>query len=213
MKTTAVLVLAAGTCGAGFLASWLIFRGDGACKVEVPPAQPARVEPTEPVRARVAESAPELDESDSRLAVAPPESLLEGVSSASSRQAASPRFSDFLSMPESTRIELEAKAKAIREAFPVYTHPAFEAQIAAGRIHPELWDESDDPKTMHDDADLTLCTKDQIHGFFRVVLPRSEYPDLYELHDCLNRLRKQIRELEHGDFTAKREEQNARMRK
>jgi len=115
-------------------------------------------------------------------------------------------------MPESTRDEVQAKAKAISETLPAYTHPAFEAEIAAGHIRPDLWDESDSPKTMHDDADVTFCTSDDAHGFFRVVLPRSEYPDIYQLHDCLSRLRTQIRELEHADFVARRAEQNARLR-
>ncbi len=49
MKTTAALLLAAGTAGAVFVASWLIFRSDGTRKVDLPPTQPALLESSPPV--------------------------------------------------------------------------------------------------------------------------------------------------------------------
>lgn len=211
MRGSIAAVLASGTCAIGFLAGWLVFRSGGACKIDLPPTQPLQ-------RAEapaISDRAPDLEKLDSPPAVAPSESALQSVPRTPSREVATapPAIADLLSMPESTRSALDAKANAIREALPVYTHPAFESEIAAGNIRPDLWDESDTSKTLHEEADVTLCSRDDTHGFFHVVLPRSGYPDIYELHDCLNRLRGRIRELEHGDFMTKRQAENAKLRK
>lgn len=217
MRSTTAVAMASGTCVAGFLAGWLVFHSDGTCKIELPPTSPLERAETPEVSRPIAGRAPDLEKPDSQPAVAPSEPLLESAPSTPSREAAAPRFAELLSMPESTRSELKAKEKSILETLPIYTHPAFEAEIAAGRIRPRWRDESEfftpTSSASSDHADLTTWTSDTAWGEFSVALPRSKYPNLHELHDCLSRVQGRIRELEHNEFMTQREEQNARMRK
>jgi hypothetical protein len=65
MKTSASLLLAVGTFGAGLLAGRLLFRDDAICKVEAPAVR------AEPARAAAPEPPPELERPDSRLVIVP----------------------------------------------------------------------------------------------------------------------------------------------
>jgi len=159
---------------------------------------------------------------------AAPSESPEAVAERASRRAAAPRFAELLAMPESTRTELYAKAKAISEVLPVYARPAFAVQIVADRIHPGPETESDETSRVAGCSQsigqahrtvgmgwgdgLTTWVNDRDLGEVSVMLQRSEYPDLYELDDCLDRLRTQISKLEHADFKEKRAEQDARSR-
>jgi len=195
MKTTAALLLAAGTCGAGFLASWLIFRGDGACKVELPPTQPARIDlPTE---ARAAAPVQELEKPDSRLVVASPESPPPEPATQPQQTAPPPsEFAAVLSMPEATRAEKEAKEHAIRVALDEKTRPILQKRFEAG--FGEFLHDEQTYSGLPDDEGLIYAVEMPAggHGTYRTALPRDEDSTFYEVHDVANRLKKEAWALE-----------------
>lgn len=98
-------------------------------------------------------------------------------------------FADVLSMPETTRPEMETKEQALSRTLSERTVPLLQQRFEAGLT--ELV--TGDPDDVKDDGEIyAVMMKPEGAGAYRTTLPRSEFPDLYRLHDERNRLRKDI---------------------
>lgn len=101
-------------------------------------------------------------------------------------------FSEALSMPERTRPEKEAKEGVLNRTLSERSLPLLQQRFEAGMSEHV----NEDPSTSGDPKDegeiYAVMMKPEGSGAYRTVLPRSEYPDLYRLHDERNRLRKEI---------------------
>ena len=159
------------------------------------PAAPADcadhcVVPAPPAKAAPSEARPELQANLSRLEKPKP----VRVADAPAPEAPSPKpgpFSDVLSMPERTRPEMEAKESALNRTLSERTVPLLQQRFVAGLT--ELVTGDPDSAEAKDDGEIyAVMEKPEGAGAYRTTLPRSEFPDLYRLHDERDRLRKEI---------------------
>lgn len=116
-----------------------------------------------------------------------------------------------LSMSELSRDEMLIKVDALRRTLAASTRPIFDQRFAAGLyVEDMLGPPAELMKASDEDMFCWRMTPDQRP--IRTELSRDEYPELYELHDAIGRLRNQVRDIEHREFLARRAEQNARSR-
>jgi hypothetical protein len=203
MKLGTALVLATVTGGLGFFGGWLAFHGDGVCRIEAPAEQLTRAKEAEPVKARPANPAPELEKPDSRVAIAeaaaPPAAP---ASEAEARRDPTPPQpgkldpSDPRNLPESSLEEMQAKVKEVRSYLDKRTAPIilqrFEDGLAEHISDVDSWSGSGDPEW--DRVHIYgLQHRPETKGWDRTVLTREQYPELYVYKDEQLRLDELIR--------------------
>jgi hypothetical protein len=103
-------------------------------------------------------------------------------------------LSDALSMPERTRPEKESKESTLNRLLSERTVPILQQRFDAGLTEPFLEDPSS-VEARNGEEIYAVMMKPEGAGAYRTALPRSDYPDLYRLHDERNRLRKEIARL------------------
>jgi hypothetical protein len=183
MKTSTALLLAAGTCGAGFLAGWLVFRSDGTCKVELPPTQPLqRAEAPEGSRAAL-DGATDLEKLRLVIQSAPVEPTAAPAQVVATTPPPDPR-----NLPESTIEEMYAKWDAVQAIMNNLKRPIIKHRLQEG-----LFDHvSDDPnwRPPQSDWDRSVISsfRSGAKGCDRATLPRNQYPEVYVYYDETLRL-------------------------
>jgi hypothetical protein len=173
MRSSAVAVLATGTCVVGFLAGWLVFHSDGTCKVELPPTQPLR-------------------RADQPATVELPASASAAQPVATAATPTTPAPPDPRNLPESTIEEMNLKRDAIQAIV-----NNLKRQIITQRFEKGLFDHlSDDPQWQPSNTDWDLTTMSTFRrsakGIDRASIPRDQYPDLYVYYDETFRIDKLI---------------------
>jgi hypothetical protein len=100
-------------------------------------------------------------------------------------------YAEVLSMPEQDRPEIEAKVAAVQKALAEATGPLLEQRFADGRC--TLVPEGQRPQGKSTDtAEIAALRTVAGKGVYRAALPRSEYPELYQLRDTVVRLQRQL---------------------
>jgi len=198
MKTTAALLLAAGTCGAGFLAGWLVFHSDGTCKIDLPPTQPLQRAEQPDRSIAVSNSAPDLEKPDSRVAIqstpvevpAVPAPVAQPIANTTTPVPAEP---DPRYLPETTLSEMTDKRLKLAKYYMASVMNAisqrFQEGLAEHVFNDPDWKE--DPEAAHTFIYGTRPAANG-QGWDRAVLPRSQFGNLYFIKDDLERLNQLI---------------------
>jgi hypothetical protein len=125
------------------------------------------------------------------------------------RPAATSPLAGLLGMPETTRVEMEAKRDAIRAELHERTPPLLKQRFDAGQSE-FVSEEQKYAMRAEDESDIYSVTMPAGgKGTYRTVLPRADYPELYELHDAAARLDKAITKKKIEEFVANQERQRA----
>lgn len=189
MKGSIAAVLAAGACGVGFLAGWLVFHSDVRCKIELPLTQPLqRAE-----AAAVSDRAPDLEKPDSRLVIqsAPVETpatapIAQPVQSPVTPTPADPP--DPRNLPESTLAEMSVKRNALQAIVNDLTRPIIKHRFEEGLLDHMSDDPNWRPGNSDWDRSVISAFRSGAKGCDRTNVPRDQYPDVYVYYDETLRL-------------------------
>ena len=191
MRTRSTLLLVAVVGIAGFLAGWSLMRSSvrGGLERDDSAATRPSLPPTSP-----SEEPPVLDLADSRVpaltlrpteAEAPAETRPSEGAVTLAVDPADPR-----TLPESTLEEMTLKVKAIRDLLGERSTPILNQRFESGLYEhvsdERKWSSGDDPEAV--ETQIYSIHMGPGRGTDRVVLPRSEYPELYALKDETLRL-------------------------
>lgn len=184
MNKSAFLVLAIAVLGAVIAATGTIAsRRETTRDTAAPASAPKPTPSTAPLALDRAEPSPEAERASSP--VAPDTSAGQGASAAPASE-----FAALLSMPESTKAEKRAKQVAIVTTLHERTMPIFKKRFEAG-LADYLYPEQKYSGLPEDEGVIYGVEMVPDKGTYRTVLPRNEYPALYELHDVADRLNKE----------------------
>ncbi len=198
MKGSIAAVLAAGACGVGFLAGWLVFHSDGTCKIDLPPTQPLqRAEAERPMA--TSDRAPDLEKSDSRVVVqsAPVELHAAAPAAPPVESAATPTAPappDPRNLPESTTAEMNAKRDAIQAVVNDLKRSIIKRRFDQGLFDHMSDDRSWRPAESDWDRSVISYFRSGPNGCDRINIPRDQYPELYAYYDDVLRLEDRIQD-------------------
>jgi hypothetical protein len=201
MRTTAALLLALGSAGGGFIAARLLFHSDPEGAVASRPADSSLEiqSANEPLRSASSEP-PALEMPDSRVPVlterslepAPPVQPTEQAKPVAPIDPSDPR-----TLPESTLAEMEKKREAVQEFLLERTTPLLMQRFDDGLAElAEVGEKWTSPDYERMRTVIYAVRYEEGQGWYRAVLPREQYPDLYVHKDDVYRLENAIRERE-----------------
>ena len=141
--------------------------------------------PTEPDR----EVALRLEEPESLPPARGEEAVAE--SAAPEVEPPAPTASDPLALPESTIAEMQIKRDLIRESLDERSRPILFQRLDDNLSEIVATGDSYSP-TDQDMEEISALRRAPGGPWYRTALPRSDYPELYELKDAIKRLDKQV---------------------
>ena len=197
MENRTAALSSVGACGVGFLAGWLIFRSDGTDGIDgsVPSPGPQGLQHVVQ-ESRITSEPPSLERPDNRVPALTSAPVPEPAQSPEPAPEAKPQtlaVGDPRLLPEGTLAEMIGKRGAVESYLRALMFPIIVQRVKDGHFEhlpaPPPWTESEFDKQR---SELSTITTADGGGVNRVVLPRSEYPGLYELKDEVDRLGDQI---------------------
>lgn len=201
MKTSAALWLALGTAGLGFLAARLLFHSDHEGVTTYRPADSTLQIQTfnSPVNSASSEP-PALEMPDNRVPMlterppdpAPPVKAAEEAKPVPVIDPADPR-----TLPEGSLAEMEKKQEAIKQFLHERSFPILMQRLDDG-LSEHVADGDTYTPTDHERMRTTIYAVRREPGqpWYRAVLPREQYPELYVYKDEMYRLENAIQERE-----------------
>ena len=200
MRSRSVFLLSVGTCGAGFLVAFFLFRSSRTEALDpVHAAQDSRLQSVDSSARQAAPEPPDLERADSRVPALTQRPL--EVEAAPSASATTPSTSnakdeppDPRTLPELTLEDMTRKREAIQHLLndraQPFLHQRFQDGLSDHVSDEQKWS-GIEPETERAQIYGILMTPGR--GTDRTVLPRDEYPELYALKDETLRLDKLIR--------------------
>ncbi|MFN0008944.1 MAG: hypothetical protein ACKVXR_13665 [Planctomycetota bacterium] len=204
MRTSAVLLLAIGTYGAGLISARLLFHSDHDGVVASRLVDDAlRIQTFDaPVRSTASEP-PALEMPDSRvpaLTERPPDPPPPVLPAEAPKQVSTIDPSDPRTLPEGTLADMKMKKDAVEEFLLERTLPILMQRFDDGLSEAVAYGDTYSP-TDYEPMRTTIYAVQQRPGepWYRAVLPREQYPDLYVYKDEVYRLENAVLERERAE--------------
>jgi len=193
MKNRTAVLLAIAVGGAGLVIGMLFSWSNAQAAADQARAAERAAMAAAASHERVpAQEPPVLERPDSRVPALTESPKAPELPPATPATAPPPsEFAGLLAMPESTKAEKKAKEQAIRAILSERTTPLLLKRFEAG-FGEYLYPEQKYSGLPEDEGVIYgVQMPGGGTGTYRTVLPRAEYPELYELHDAADRLAKE----------------------